>query len=190
MAREKIGPETEVSTTELACVLGITGRRIRQLAEDGQLEKLRQGRFRLCDSVQRYVQAASDRAPSEEDADLNRSKLSAEVGYKQAKAKISQLEAQELEGKMHRSEDVAEMTEQLIFTIRGALMALPGRVAVDAAALNTAAEVSDCIRKEIHKIMRELADFKYDPQKYEERVRQRQNWEAVSDDREREADGC
>ncbi len=50
----KITPETEVSTTELACVLGITGRCIRQLAEDGQLEKVSKGRFLLCDSVQRY----------------------------------------------------------------------------------------------------------------------------------------
>ena len=41
----KITPETEVSTTELACVLGITGRCIRQLAEDGQLEKVSKGRF-------------------------------------------------------------------------------------------------------------------------------------------------
>lgn len=40
MDGSKITNETEVSTTELACVLGITGRRIRQLAEDGQMVKL------------------------------------------------------------------------------------------------------------------------------------------------------
>ena len=38
-AIDVITEETEVSTTELACVLGITGRRIRQMAEDGQLQQ-------------------------------------------------------------------------------------------------------------------------------------------------------
>lgn len=54
-AIDVITEETEVSTTELACVLGITGRRIRQMAEDGQLQKVSKGRFLLADSVQRYV---------------------------------------------------------------------------------------------------------------------------------------
>ena len=47
MANAKITSETEVSSSELACVLGITGRNIRQLVEDGQLEKV-DGRFILC----------------------------------------------------------------------------------------------------------------------------------------------
>lgn len=54
MANTKITSETEVSASELACVLGITGRNIRQLVEDGQLEKV-DGHFILSDSVQRYV---------------------------------------------------------------------------------------------------------------------------------------
>ena len=59
-AIDVITEETEVSTTELACVLGITGRRIRQMAEDGQLQKVSKGRFLLADSVQRYVKFLSD----------------------------------------------------------------------------------------------------------------------------------
>lgn len=55
MEKGKITPETEVSTSELACVLGITGRRIRQLAEDGVLDKQGQGKLNLPESVQRYI---------------------------------------------------------------------------------------------------------------------------------------
>lgn len=90
------------------------------------------------------------------------------------------MEMQELQGKMHRSEDVAAMTEDLIYTIRGALIALPGRLAVDVAATSTAAEAAEVIRKEVHKVMRELAAYRYDPEKYEERVRQRRDWETAS----------
>ncbi len=110
MGIEKITPETEVSTSELACVLGITGRRIRQLAEDGQIEKSSQGKFKLADSVQRYNSFLSREPADEDDVKLDKAKRTAEVTLKASKAKIAKLEADELAGKMHRSEDVAAMT--------------------------------------------------------------------------------
>ena len=98
---------------------------------------------------------------------------------KASKAQIAKMEADELRGKMHRSEDVAAMTEDLIYTVRGSLMALPGRLAVDVAATATPAEAAEIIRKEVHALMRELANYQYDPQKYEERVRERRKWETL-----------
>ena len=142
---EKITLETEVTSSELACVLGITGRNVRQLVEDGQLEK-KDGRFLLCDSVQRYVAFKSRKEADDEE------------------------------------KDVAAMTEDLIYTVRGSLMALPGRLAVDVAAVTTPAEAAEIIRKEVHALMRELANYQYDPEKYEERVRERRKWEAGGGD--------
>ena len=178
-AIDVITEETEVSTTELACVLGITGRRIRQMAEDGQLQKVSKGRFLLADSVQRYVKFLSDGPMDEEDKKLEKTRRVAET----TKATIAKLEAEELKGTMHRAEDVAALTEDLVYTIRGALNALPGRLAVDVAAVSTPAEASEVIRKEVSKVMRELAGYHYDPKKYEERVRERRDWsERDSDD--------
>lgn len=176
MNTDKITPETEVSTTELACVLGITGRRIRQLAEDGQLEKSGQGRFKLADSVQRYNSFLSREPADEDDVKLDRAKRTAEVTLKASKAKIAKLEADELAGKMHRSEDVAAMTEDLIFAIRAALVALPGRVAAEAFEAETQAEAEEVIRQEVYTVMRELSQYRYDPKAYEEKVRGRMNW--------------
>ena len=182
MENAKITTETEVSTTELACVLGITGRRIRQLAEDGQMEKVSKGRFLLCESVHRYIASLSKETVSEEDRRMEKASRTADVTLKASKAQIAKMEADELRGKMHRSEDVAAMTEDLIYTIRGSLMALPGRLAVDVAAAATPAEAAEIIRKEVHALMRELANYEYDPEKYEERVRERRNWEAGGGD--------
>ena len=181
MANTKITSETEVSSSELACVLGITGRNIRQLVEDGQLEKV-DGRFILSDSVQRYVAFKSKRDKDDEEQRLEKTRLTADVTMKASKAQIAKMEADELRGKMHRSEDVAAMTEDLIYTIRGSLMALPGRLAVDVATVTTPAEAAEIIRKEVHALMRELANYQYDPEKYEERVRERRKWEAGGGD--------
>ena len=172
----KITTDTEVSTSELACVLGITGRNVRQLVEDGQLEK-KDGRFLLCDSVQRYVAFKSRKEADDEEKRLEKARRTADVTMKASKAQIAKMEADELRGKMHRSEDVAAMTEDLIYTVRGSLMALPGRLAVD-----VPAEAAEIIRKEVHALMRELANYQYDPEKYEERVRERRKWEAGGGD--------
>ena len=109
---------------------------------------------------------------------------SGEAQLKASKAKIASLEAQELEGRMHRSEDVAALTEDLIYEIRGALIALPGRLAVDVAACSSAAEAAELIRREVCQVMAELSGYQYDPAKYAERVRERMKWdgEAVETD--------
>lgn len=44
------------------------------------------------------------------------------------------MEAEELKGKMHRAEDVKEVTEGLVYAIRGALSDLPRCLAVNVSA--------------------------------------------------------
>lgn len=180
---EQITGDTEVSTKELATVLGVTARRVQQLAQDGTLPTVRKGRFLLSESVQRFIRFSTAAPVDEEDLKLEKTRRQSEAQIKASKAIIARLEAEELKGLMHRAEDVAAMTEDLVYTMRGALMALPGRLAVDVAACSTAVEASDVIRREVHKIMRELAGYRYDPKKYEERVRQRRDWaESDGDD--------
>lgn len=176
MNTSKITPDTEVSVAELACVLGVTGRRIHQMVEDGQIERITRGKFNLCDCVQRYC-AFLNRGRLEEDDLINeKARRSAEASLKMAKAAIAKMEASEMEGKMHRSEDVAAMTEDLIFTIRGMLLSLPGRLADDTYSADSAAEAEAIIRKEVFEVMEALSRYQYDPRKYEERVRDRQKW--------------
>ncbi len=177
MEKRKITSDTQVGTSELACVLGVAGRYVRQLAEDGVIERTGRGRFLLADSVQKYIASAKSGRTTKSGQEMEQAKLAAEVEYKEAKAKAAKLETEELEGKMHRSEDVAAMTQDLIYAVRGMLLALPGRLSVDVSAARSAAEAAEVIKKEVHSMMREISDYKYDPKKYAERVRGRRKWE-------------
>jgi len=140
---------------------------------------LKQTILYLIEQVDSFKQPAND-------LELEKRKMKAEVTLKESKASMAKLELHELQGKMHRSEDVAAMTEDLIYSVRGMLIALPGRLAVDAAAMSEAAEVSELIRGEVYHIMENIAGYAYDPKKYEERVRERINWDKVK--REEDAD--
>ena len=86
------------------------------------------------------------------------------------------MEVEELKGKLHRSEDVEGFTEDLIYTIRAALLSLPGRLSVVVTAAQSPAEAAEIIRKEVHKVMRELAEYHYDPEKDAEKVNERRDW--------------
>jgi hypothetical protein len=81
---------------------------------------------------------------------------------------------------MHRSEDVAAMAEDLVFAMRGMLLALPGKLGIevaDAAGLADPARVVELIRSEVYIVMGELSRYRYDSEKYAERVRQRRSWD-------------
>ncbi len=175
---EKISAKTLATVAELAIVLGLSSNRIYQLIQDGVISSAQRGKYPLVDSVQRYIAHLGRDAVTEDEVKLDKMKRTAEARLKAAKAKMAELEAKELEGKMHRSEDVAAMTEDLIYEIRGALMALPGRLAVDVAACGSAAEAAEIVRREVYQVMNELAGYQYDPQKYAERVRERMNWDS------------
>ncbi len=180
---KKLTADTEVSGTELAAVLDLSKRRIEQLTADGTISTVSKGRYNLQEAVKQYIKFLSVGTLDEEDRKLEKVRRASEATMKSSKAIIAKMTADELKGTMHRAEDVAALTEDLIYTIRGALMALPGRLAVDVAAAKTAAEASEIMRKEVHKVMRELANYHYDPKKYKERVRERMDWaERDSDD--------
>lgn len=184
MTDKKITRDTTVSTTEMAMILGLSARRVQQMLQDGTIEAISRGKINLGDGVQRYIRFIQKDAPSEDEAKTKQKKESAEAELKSYKAKLTQFEVEELEGKLHRSEDVQLLTEDMIYTIRSSLMSLPGRLAIDVINCKTAAEASVVITKEVHKIMTELANYDYDSEKYKELVRERREWDMEDKDEE------
>ena len=138
--RIKIDAEAEISTTELAAILGVTARRVQQMAQDGTIVPVRRGYFQLGDAVQRYINFLSKPQISEAEQKLETAKRQSEAQLKLSKAQ------------------------------------LPGRLSVDVTAAQSPAEAAEIIRKEVHKVMRELAAYHYDPEKYAEKVNERRDW--------------
>lgn len=188
MAEKKAKPQEPAgycTTAVLANLFDITAQWVGELTKNGILRKhdTEAGpRYNVVEATRAYVKYLREKAAGRGDKDddvveKETQKLAAEVRIKEAKAEYTELELQELQGQMHRSEDVEAMTSNLIYTIRGSLLALPGRLAVDVTAVRTPAEAAEVIRKEIALLMQELSQYQYDPKKYEERVRKRLDWD-------------
>ena len=170
----------------IAKLFGVTDRRVQQLAKEGIIPSAQQKpyKFDLLPTVQAYIKYLSDKAngkeaKSSDTVQAESDKLRAEADLKRSKADIADMQLKELEGKMHRSEDVEAMTNDLVYTIRSMIMALPGRLAMDVVQVKTASEASALIRSECNKVLDELAEYKYDPEAYQRRVRDREGWSEV-----------
>lgn len=178
------------SSAIIGKLFDLSERRVQQLAKEGVIPaaSLRPYKFDLLPTVKAYIKYLSNKANGKEEksadtAKAESDKLRAEADLKQSKAKIAEMQLKELEGKMHRSEDVEAMTNDLVYTVRSMIMALPGRLAMDVSQAASAAEASALIRSECHKILNELAGYQYDPEAYKRRVRDREGWsEALADE--------
>ena len=171
----RISEDTIVNTTTMAVVLGVGIRRVQQMIQDGTLQTIAKGKLPLVKNVRNYIDFISDRQRTEEEKKLDKARATAEAKLKVAKATIAELQAKELSGKMHRSEDVQIFTQGLIDTVKSALLSMPGRLAVEVSLCDTAEECSVLIKDAVWDILSELSEYDYDPEKYEALVRERQN---------------
>ena len=173
-----MGDAETVNGKQLARILGITAGRVSQLKTAGVLSTSGSPpTFDLAESVQAYISYSVDNAMSRapEDSDAERKKLRAEADYKEARARQEEIRLAELEGRMHSAEDVEAATTQLVYGVRSALLAIPGRVSVDAAG-RSAAEVSEIVRREVCAALEDLSQYRYDPRAYAAMVRERKGW--------------
>lgn len=179
--------EKKLQRTEMiAKLFQVTVRRIQQLTQEGILEtvEIKQGkrtlrRYDLIPTVQAYIKYLGDKAYGREQkgsTDKEEEKLQAEIDMKKAKARIAELELDELEGRMHSADDVEAMTTDLCLAVRSALLSMPGQLAVDVAESTDAAEISEIIKAAVNDILDELSRYEYDPGEYRRRVRERQGW--------------
>ena len=183
-----------IKTKDLAQLLGVTERRIQSMTQAGYLHKAdveagKRNVYKMPEVVREYrttLAAAAqghDKKDDKSSADLEKQKIKAEIKYKEAKAKKADVELKEYEGLFHRAEDVEKLVNELIFSIRASLMAMPGRLASECAG-KSSVEISDIIKKEVYQTLEQLAEHEYDPARYKELVRQREGYRIKSQEEE------
>lgn len=185
--------ENYVDVKFIKRVLGFESvRRVQQLTQDGVLStcEVKAGgrkvtRYDLCPSVLSYVKYLKAK-PSKAQGELKEQKIiekmQAEIDFKNAKAKMAEIELDELAGHMHAAEDVEKMTADLCLAVRAMLLALPGQLAVDMAAVGTATEAQVIIKDAVCHILDELSRYEYDPKEYRRRVLERKEWQDAGEE--------
>ena len=117
-------PETTLPTRQVAALLGMTTRRVRQLAGDGIIPRAARGRFRLIAAVQgycRYLISLGGEPGGELDADRRR--------LLRAKADLAEMEADRMRGTAIPTDEVDEAWQPLAVVARQRLLGVPTKAA-------------------------------------------------------------
>lgn len=163
----------------MAKLFDISVRRLEQLTYEGILMPVqtRPRKYDLVPTFQAYLRYLKEIAYGKEkkksSKELEEKKLAAEVSYKEAKAAIVKNQLAEQKRQLHRAEDIKAIVSNNIMTIRGMLLALPGKLALDCAQEENPMKVSEIVKKEVNNILNDLSEYDYNSEAYKERVMQR-----------------
>ncbi|MBD5156518.1 MAG: hypothetical protein HDT13_02640, partial [Butyrivibrio sp.] len=120
-----------VNSAALEKIIGVSGRRIRQLAEENIIVRAAKGRYKLMESITNYIltlrvsieAAESDTPDGELDLDTEK------AIHERVKRHISELKLKTMTGEVHKSEDVERVMTDMLVSIKTKLLSLPAKLA-------------------------------------------------------------
>lgn len=129
-----------IKTSELADLLGVTERRIQQLAKDGTIPRSGRGLFDLKSAVKTYCAFLRDSAQGKTgDKELKAEKLR----LTKAQADKADLEVSKRRGELVAISDVQQAWNTIAVELRAAMLAIPSRVASQASLPNDTTSIID-----------------------------------------------
>lgn len=157
--------EVIVSTKVIADILDVTPRRVGQLCEEGILEKVKTGSFKLVPTIRNYIHflktkndVASVTNNVEEEFNKEHTLL------EKAKREKAELEVALMKGTVHASEDVEREMIKMLAAFRARVLAIPSKIAPKAGVTDDVAAIEAMLRDEVYNALKELSD--YDPKTF------------------------
>lgn len=150
-----------VSAQVLSQIIGVTDRRIRQLAEENILVRVSKGRYNLMESVKNYIltlKVAMD-SDGRDNPDGELVLEEEKALYERVKRHIAELKLQVMKGELHKSADVERVMTDMLVAVRTRLLAIPSKLAPILVSRNDIGFVKDTVNKEILEVLNELCDY-------------------------------
>jgi phage terminase Nu1 subunit (DNA packaging protein) len=142
-------------------ILGVGDRMVRDLAEDGTLERNGRGRYLLMESLRRYILmlkvSKSDGKSATDDTYIDLD--SERAKHERLKTQITEIKLQLIKGNVHRSEDVERVITDMFEKFKSKMLAIPPTMARKLEG-KSRQEIQDILLDKITKALVELSDYK------------------------------
>ena len=139
-----------VSSAVLADLLGVTDRRVRQLASEGIFTRVSKGRYNLPDSIKTYLNMLKM------EKDIVNSHTNGELDLEQERAIKVRVERHQAEiklalmrGEIHKAEDVEQVMVDMLTSFRTRLLNIPPKLAPILAEKKNKAVIQEIINDEL-----------------------------------------
>jgi phage terminase Nu1 subunit (DNA packaging protein) len=151
-----------VSTEELAQFVGVDPRRIQQLTQEGVIKKepgnkktAKYDFVRNVHSLLQYYRQKSDSRRSGDSDEMANEKLK----QISTKRKLEELKLAQLEGDLHKAEDIERIIGAMLTRLRINLMAIPMGLAPILRDMDDARDIAEKLDERIRRAMNEIADM-------------------------------
>jgi phage terminase Nu1 subunit (DNA packaging protein) len=155
-------PETVIcGVVPLAQMLGITQQQIKNLVDNGVVIKVGRGKYDAIQSVKNYINGMRDREqlrnkkPEEIKVMVEVQKLE----HESVKTRKTQLQVMQMEGTLHRAEDVKAIWNNIIVAAKSRLLAIGVKVSPQITGETDATVIKDAIDREVREALTEIKEY-------------------------------
>ena len=139
---------------DLATVLGLSPRRIRQLTEMGELERDTKTEYDLGKSVQAYISYRCE-ANKQAEGGLEQERML----LTRTQRMLAESKLQIIRGEVHRSEDVEAVMNDMLMRFKGKLLSLPMKLAPLVVGIDDLNQLQDIIEVQMLEALAELSEY-------------------------------
>jgi len=159
------GEIINVTADQLGEYLGLTGRRVRQLKTEGIVVGARNSHYDLKTSVKNYIEHLKEKVEGRTSDKIHNDIELEKLLHERIKKRKSELLVEQMEGKLHRAEDVGKVWGNMVVAIKARLQAIPIKTSPQLVDIDDINEVQAILKREIYDVLTELSD--YDPAAFE-----------------------
>lgn len=148
-----------VNQKQLASMLGITARRVRQLREDGLFNFNENGRgYCLEKCIPEYIDY---KIKAEVGTGTSIIKEKEQAEHERVKKNISQLKLRKLKKELHEASDVEFFLSEMLINFKNRLLSVPSKLAVQIVGEEDVNKITELLTNEMLETLDELSE--YDP---------------------------
>ena len=146
-----------VRAMDLAKMLGVSDRHIRDLANENVVKKTAQGKYLLLESVRGYIEYLKSR--NDADISLKDEKIKEETKRIIKDTEIKELKIKELKNQLHSADVIEKVMTDSLMNMKGKLLSLSNKLAPQIIALDNLGEIQDVIQDGIFEALEELSEY-------------------------------
>ena len=157
--------EILVDAKTVGAAIGSSDRTVRRLVQEGVINKVKNGQYDLVECTNRYIKFITEKQNlMDKDMDKLEKELMVEkVLLERAKKKKLEIQVAEMEGVMHKAEDIEKLWSWSITNFKSRIRALPSKISPQVQVTGDLKEINSILRREIDEVLLELSE--YNPKK-------------------------
>ena len=171
-----------VNQKQLASILGITARRVRQLREEGFFSFVEEGKtYNLEKCVQEFIEyKVQTETNKSKTIDVEKEKAEHEM----IKKNISKLRLRKLKKELHEASDVEMFLSEMLVNFKNRLLSIPNKLAVQVLGEQDINRIIELMNKEMLETLEELSQYDPDKINHEKNINEDDDEEEEFEDEE------